>query len=204
LKKRIVRKKKNAYHHEDLSRALVDAALVRIAADGPEALTLRDVARMIGVAHTAVYRHYEDKEALLAAVAEQGFVDLRTQLVVASRAHAEPFERLRALAVAYVRFAQKNPAHFRVMFGPRLSADEHPSLESAFREAVAVIFEIVDDGIARGVIRPLGRFDLTVALVSIAYGYTDQILRGRIKLSGAAAEQYFLQTLTPLLDGMRA
>ena len=62
-----------SYHHGDLKNALLEASLKLIGEVGPEAFTLREVARALGVNHTAVYRHFEDKRALLAAIAEQGF-----------------------------------------------------------------------------------------------------------------------------------
>ena len=72
-----------AYHHGDLPRAFVAAALELIAREGAEALTLRRVARAVGVNHAAAYRHFDDKEALLAAVAEQGFVTLAERMTAA-------------------------------------------------------------------------------------------------------------------------
>jgi AcrR family transcriptional regulator len=104
-----------AYHHGDLRRALVRAASEILEAEGLEALTLRGAARRAGVSAMAPYRHFADRNALLAAVAEGGFARLRARLGAAAR----PDDRgaLVELGVAYVRFAAEHPDLFRLMYG---------------------------------------------------------------------------------------
>lgn len=112
--------KRKSYHHGDLPRALVQAAVQIIERHGPDAITLRQVASALGVTHGAAYRHFEDKTALLAAVAEQGFRALAARLVEASESDLRgPKARLRALGETYVAFAMDHPGHYRVMSGPR-------------------------------------------------------------------------------------
>ena len=124
------------YHHGELRTALVGAALALLTEGGADALSLRAVARRAGVSAMAPYRHYPDKEALLAAVAVQGFDGLRDVLRAADTAAAG--DPLVAQAVAYVRYAEENPALFRLMFGPaRVGA--HPALEAAGEAAYAVL-----------------------------------------------------------------
>lgn len=121
------RARRTTYHHGDLRRALVDAAVAIIAEKGAEAFTLREAARRLGVNHRAAYRHFADKATLLAAVAEQGFRGLIEATREQAAAEPGPIERLTAAARAYVMFAAAHPAHFRVMFGPRLNeAAERP------------------------------------------------------------------------------
>ena len=105
------------YHHGDLPTTLLDAALELLTEGGTEALSLRAVARRAGVSAMAPYRHYADKEHLLAAVAAQGFAAFRAALCRADEG-APAGQALVAQAVAYVRFALDNPAMFRLMFGP--------------------------------------------------------------------------------------
>lgn len=125
------------YHHGDLRAKLVGAALGLLAEDGADAVSLRAVARRAGVSAMAPYRHYPDKEALLAAVAVQGFDGLRGVLRAADQ--AVPTGRaLVAQAVAYVRYALEHPALFRLMFGPRRSGT-HPELAAAGEAAYAVL-----------------------------------------------------------------
>ncbi len=106
---------KAAYHHGDLRAALLDAAL-DLLAEGQEP-SLRAVARRAGVSPMAPYRHYADRESLLAAVAVRGVEGLRAVLEAAD-AGAEPGHGLVAQAVAYVRYAVEHPVLFRLTFGP--------------------------------------------------------------------------------------
>ena len=135
----------NRYHHGDLPRALLDAALRIVATQGTEALTLRAVARAAGVSQAAPYRHFTNKEAVLAAVAEEGFRALNAAMRAAIEAGASPLERLRAAGMSYVTFATSHPAHFRVMFGREL-ADR--SASPALRQVATQTFDTVVDTIA--------------------------------------------------------
>src|SRR5256885_14536758 len=99
------RSQRDTYHHGDLRNALIDVALTQIAVEGARALSLREVARAAGVSHTASYRHFPNKESLLAAIAEQGFVMLGDAVGAAVQAHPDdPLAALQASGVAYVEF----------------------------------------------------------------------------------------------------
>lgn len=113
---------KPTYHHGDLRAALLDAALALLA-EGQEP-SLRAVARRAGVSPMAPYRHYADREALLAAVAVRGIEGLKVALEAADTA-APPGQALVAQAVAYVRYACDHPVLFRLMFGPTRPSAEH-------------------------------------------------------------------------------
>src|SRR5437879_2813384 len=97
--------KKRPYHHGNLRQALVDAALELIEERGVSALTLREVARRVGVTHAAPQRHFADRAALVAAVAEEGFRGLGAHVAVVRASARTPAQRLRALGVAYVEYA---------------------------------------------------------------------------------------------------
>jgi len=131
------------YHHGDLRRALIDASIGLIGESGPDGLTLREVARRAKVSHTAPYRHFQDKSDLLAAVAEQGFTDLRQAMDEAVAAVKPPLERLRRCGAAYVTFALERTAHFRVMFGTELDAERHPSARAAAEQAFEALVAVV-------------------------------------------------------------
>ena len=102
------------YHHGDLRRALVAAARTILERDGPQALSLRAVAREAGVSPAAPYHHFADKAELLNAVAVEGFQELARAMVVARE--ADPDDPLIAMGVAYVVFARANPPLYRVMY----------------------------------------------------------------------------------------
>ncbi|MFD3794318.1 TetR/AcrR family transcriptional regulator [Streptomyces californicus] len=109
------RPRPNTYHHGDLRAACLRAARELLEEDGSAALSLRAVARRAGVSATAPYRHYSDREALVSAVAAEGYRELAEHLARAHPAPSTPDE-LAAVAVAYVRFALEHPALFRAMF----------------------------------------------------------------------------------------
>jgi AcrR family transcriptional regulator len=110
--------RKEGYHHGDLRRALLDATLQLVDTHGPQGFTLRKAAQAAGVTPGATYHHFEDKDALIAAVAEEGFELLDEQLrAAAERPAASARDRSRNVGVAYVRFAVRYPTRFRVMVG---------------------------------------------------------------------------------------
>ena len=106
-----------SYHHGDLRRALVSSALEFLSVAG---LSLRAVARRAKVSAMAPYRHFADKEALLAAAAEHGFRQLTIRFSAAAAAAPDPGAALNALGVAYVVFACDEPSLFKLMFGPAI------------------------------------------------------------------------------------
>ena len=147
-----VRGKQGRYHHGDLRRVLVSAALDLVNEGGVEALTLRAAARRAEVSPAAPYRHFPDKSALLAAVAELGFQSLRTALEGARGEDA--LESLSNQGVAYVSFALAHPGQVRVMFGPEVSDKaQHPTLHessaASFQSLVDTISAAQDGGWVR-------------------------------------------------------
>ena len=117
---------------EDLNRRLIKVARTILETEGLEALTLRAAARLAGVSHMAPYRHYESKDDLLAAVAEEGFKSLTAAMDQTADGTSDPQVRLRALARAYLTFALGNPALYRLMFGANLpNRSRFPGLVAA-------------------------------------------------------------------------
>ena len=112
-----LRKKPADYHHGDLEPALVAAARAILEKEGIEALSLRAVARAVGVSPAAPYHHFADKDALLAAVAAQGFRELTAAMEKRMTREIEPIKRFLGTGAGYVAFAVANPALFRLMFG---------------------------------------------------------------------------------------
>jgi len=125
------RRKRRSYHHGDLHAALLRAAAEILEQQGLGALSLRAAARRAGVSHTAPYRHFSDREALLAALAAEGFARLAEALEQASRSGAQ------ARGEAYVRFALAYPQRYRLMFGGLLRPEAHPELARAAARAYA-------------------------------------------------------------------
>jgi len=135
------------YHHGDLRQALIDYALGRVRADGAGAFSMREAARAAGVSSGAAYRHFSEKDALLVAVAQEGFNFLAQKAVRAS-AGKSGSEKLGALGDAYITFAADDPNLFRLMFSQmcmaaaKAAGPKDPSIPTAFeqlREALAEV-----------------------------------------------------------------
>jgi AcrR family transcriptional regulator len=199
-------KPRDAYHHGDLARALVEGAVELIAKEGAEGFTLRELARVVGVNHASVYRHFADKRALLAAVSEQAFRALEVESRAAlARTHGDALARLAVLGRTYVAFALEHPSHFRTMSGPRLNEDNRfPSLEEAIDAAAQPIFEEVRRGQEAGDLRGGAPRDFMVTLWTFAHGYAALVLDRRIRVkSRDVALRYFSSLFAPVVDGFR-
>jgi AcrR family transcriptional regulator len=122
------------YHHGDLRRVVLDAAVAALLETGPGGLSLRDLARRAGVSHAAPAYHFGDKAGLLTAIAAEGF-DLLADALTAAHGDAGGFLEV---GVAYVRFAIDHRAHFEVMYRPDLLRGDDPALVTA-RDATAAL-----------------------------------------------------------------
>ena len=163
-----------AYHHGDLRSALLTAAGSLLEAEGPAALSLREAARRAGVSHAAPYRHFPDREALLAALAAQGFEALGEQLRATGETGA------RAIGVAYLRFALAQPQRYRLMFGVALSLSAHADLRRAAEDAYNALARGLPPGDARAA-RASG-----AAAWALVHGLASLLIDGH--LSRAAAD----------------
>jgi AcrR family transcriptional regulator len=146
------RQKPKAYHHGDLRNALVQAGLELLAEGGAQALDLRKVARQAGVSHAAPYRHFENKQALIAAINEVGFRQLAERIQTNLQAAPdEPFDELLAIALAYVHFAQENPWLMREMFsGLTIERETFADLYTASKTVYRLYAEVLRRGQERG------------------------------------------------------
>jgi len=129
-----------AYHHGNLREALIASALDILETEGVATLSLRAVARRAGVSQTAPYRHFQNKEELLAALAAEGFRGLTARMTTEAERASKKTSRLRDLGRGYVLFAVENPAYLRLMFGPEISdKSAHPDLLQAAEAAFAIL-----------------------------------------------------------------
>lgn len=179
-----------AYHHGDLRNTLLETSLKILAEDGAEALTLREVARRAHVSHTAPYRHFESKEALLAAIAEEGFRELIVRSANARDASAKNPRRIfEEIVWAYIKFAQDKPAHFRVMFSDLIRDwDMFPSLRATGLDAFNQLLEIVRAGQAAGFVRKGNAQHIAVAGWSTVHGLALLLIAGQIRLTVGEAD----------------
>jgi len=122
----------DGYHHGNLRAACIDAGIALAEAEGPDAVTIRGVARLAGVSHTAPLHHFRDRDELLHEIAERGFELLLERLDREVRPGAGPLESLRSYGLAYVLQAVDHPGLFQVMFAP---CDDPPG-EAAYRRLI--------------------------------------------------------------------
>src|SRR6266436_982828 len=128
------------YHHGNLKEALLRAALELIAKKGPAGFTFAEAARWAGVSAAAPYRHFRDRDELLASVALRGFQQFEAALTRAwDDGRPNPFAAFDRLGKAYLAFARNEPAYYSAMFESGLPVDLSPTLQAASERAFAVI-----------------------------------------------------------------
>jgi AcrR family transcriptional regulator len=180
---------KTAYHHGNLRNDLVTAAVEIIRKSGPDALTLRVVAQRLGVSQTAPYRHFASKEALLTAVAAEGFTSLLTSIHRALDAvGADPIVRLQTIGKSYIRFALAWPAHFAVMYGPRPTEFSVGAVAEAGRAAFSLLTELVVACQSAGTLRAGNPTRMGVQIWGIMHGLATLYLHGLLPRSLSEAE----------------
>ncbi len=197
-----------SYHHGDIRNALIQAGLAILAEEGVHALTLRAVAGRAGVSHAAPYRHFTDKEALLAAIAEQGFEMLAAAVgAAADRCPSDPVTQLAEAGWAYVLFALAHPAHLRVMFGGLISTPmAHLGLRTAGETAFNRLVDIVRAGQQTGVIVDGTPEQLALAAWALVHGLAVLSIEQQIPESsgrGASPEQLTRMCGALLYQGLR-
>jgi len=194
------------YHHGNLRAALVEAAAGLLATSGPLGVTLRGAARRAGVSQTAPYRHFADKDALLAAVAEGGFRALAEATSGADQAERSgPIRKLEAIAVAYVRFAVDSPSRYRLMFGPVVRGRSHGELRAAAQAAWSVLNGAVVSCQRSGRMRTGEPAALSFVLWSLLHGLAALILDEQLPpalRSKASVENLTAHATRVLLEGL--
>jgi AcrR family transcriptional regulator len=168
------------YHHGNLREALVRAALALIAEKGPAGFTFAEAARSAGVSPAAPYRHFRDRDELLADVARRGFVLFEDALKAAwNDGKPEPFVAFERLGKAYLAFAREQHAYYSAMFEAGVPLDADPELQQAGDRAFAVLRQAAETLIAR---LPAGQRPpaLMVALHvwSLSHGVASLFARG--------------------------
>jgi len=196
-----------SYHHGDLKNALRAAASALIAQRGVDSVSLREISQAAGVSHTAAYRHYADKQALLAELAEDGFRQLAqiNRDTIAATPDG-PAAQLMACGRAYVRFGVQRPHVLQLMFSQAIPDwTAYPALQQASEELAQTLAGVVAAGQASGAIRgaPLG--DVTLAAWSLVHGLALLLVGRRIPvpaIDGAFIEYMAEQCVALLMRGL--
>lgn len=143
------RRGRRGYHHGNLREALIQGVLDLIAAKGPAGLTIAEAARAAGVSSAAPYRHFRDREALLAEVARRGFELFEAQLASAwNHGQPDPITAFGHMGAAYLGFARDEPAYYAAMFEAGVPSDADPALRQAGDRAFAVVRDAAERVVA--------------------------------------------------------
>jgi AcrR family transcriptional regulator len=174
--------KRRGYHHGDLKSALVDAAVELIAEHGVQDFSLARLTRRLGVAPSAPYAHFADRDHLLAAVVVRAYEGFHAEIVPALAEADSPADRLAAIAHAYVRFAGTRRALFEMISLPVVDKHAHPEIADAERPVIETFSDCVA---ALG-----GDGTLATAVEAAAHGHAVLLLRGdfdTVDIAAAAA-----------------
>lgn len=173
------------YHHGDLKNALIQAGIEILSTEGFHALSLRKVAQRAGVSHSAPYAHFTDKQALIAAISTEGYRKLYDCLaaVVAQYRH-DPLRQLIEAAWAYVQFAQREPAHFKLTLSGMVEKEQdYPAFVVMTHKAFRLLVEVTEACQQVGVLKPGPSDPLAVSVWSLVHGFTTLVLEGQISSS---------------------
>jgi AcrR family transcriptional regulator len=191
--------KAETFHHGNLRAALIEAARAVMEETSSSDLSLRDLARRVGVSPMAAYRHFTDKEDLLRAVADLGFADLVQRMEAAQKTHAEPLARVAEMCRAYLAFAQGHPAMFDLMFAaPVLKRGLTPdNCTRAFGSLQSAVAACPAPGTDPGAVAAA-----TIRLWSLVHGYSCLVLAGRL-VESSTTPAFLDAVILPVIETLR-
>src|SRR3954452_7258953 len=177
------------YHHGDLRRVLIDAALQLVGEGGPDAVSVREAARRAGVSPAARFRHFPSRDALMTAVAEEAQRRFRAEIEVAlSEAPAgDPLARFRCLGLAYLRWALRNPTHFEIISSRRFfDHDRAANVSRDNTELIDMTERALAEAFARGQLRASDLKQVQIAGRALVYGFARMNIDGHFPRWGVA------------------
>lgn len=181
------------YHHGDLRRALIEAALVLISETGAEALNLREAARRIGVSHNAYTRHFADRDALLAAISLDGHVELRQWMADAAGRVTGALDKLKAAGRAYILYALAHPAHYTAMYDHAYPLGKHPDLDTVSYASFYAMQALVEQCQTEGLMLPGPALLHTCLCWSAAHGIAKLMITDRMHFDTESEKLAFVE-----------
>jgi len=197
------------YHHGDLHHGILCAACELLEENNIASLSLRAVAKRVGVSHTAPYRHFKDKESLLAGIAGIGYDALASQMAEAVKSYPDnPAAQLQEAGHRYVQFALKSPQCTQLMFGGILPCDDtYPELRASGEAAFDGLKAIIEEGQSQDVFKRGDVEMLALAAWSGIHGLTLLLISGNLPeiLSIPADTRPLTNAVTTtMLEGLKA
>lgn len=198
-----------AYHHGDLRRVLIAAALELAEEGGSDAVSVREAARRAGVSPGAPFRHFPSRDALMSAVAEEAQRRFRIWIAkaIADSPVDDPLARFRAFGIAYLRWAMQNPAHFEVISSARYFVhDQSATVTKDNDELIDMTEQLLADAAARGQLRFTDIQAMKIAGRAMVYGFARMKIDGHFPRWGVAdqdAEQMAETIISLLVDSLR-
>src|SRR5882724_2757059 len=183
------------YHHGDLRRVLIDAALQLVGEGGAEAVSVREAARRAGVSPGAPFRHFPSRDALMQAVAEEAQRRFRAEIeaALAEAPACDPLGRFRCLGLAYLRWAMRNPAHFEIISSRRFfDHDGSGGVSRDNAELISLTERTLAEAFAQGALRSADLKKVQIAGRALVYGFARMNIDGhfpRWGVAGAEAER---------------
>jgi AcrR family transcriptional regulator len=172
------------YHHGDLRRGLIDAALQLAEEGGAEAVSVREAARRAGVSPGAPFRHFESRDALMTAVAEEAQRRFRAEIEAPA---GDALARFRKLGLAYLRWAMRNPAHFEIISSGRyFKHDQAAELSRDNAELIGLTGRLLAEASAAGQLRKLNLKQVLLAGRALVYGFARMNIDGHLPRWGVA------------------
>jgi AcrR family transcriptional regulator len=199
---------KKGYHHGALQAALIEASIALAREGGPDRVVLREAARLAGVSHSAAYRHFADREALLMEVSRHARAELAAEMRRRVNRASEPRKRLQAVGVAYIDFALNQPGLFRAAFtshpatanGGRADPAAVESPDAA--EPYEVLGQVLDEAQAAGLLNPHRRPGAEIAVWSAVHGLACLLLDGPLPTTAAAVKFAMGQVFDLIENGL--
>ena len=157
-------------------------------------ITMRNLAERLSVSRTAPYRHFADKEALLVAVAEEGFLSLCARIRPIQEKYADsPKEQLLQLGVEYMLFAIEHGAHYKLMFGDNaINYQDYPKVMAAGQQAFRVLLDSVRQCQQAGVVRNEDSIQITYLIWAMGHGFAKLVIAGHIPAPSPKAAAYWI------------
>jgi AcrR family transcriptional regulator len=174
-------KMKNDYHHKNLKNELIDAGVELISKKGIDSLSLRSLAKQLGVSHTAIYRHFKNKESLVLQIIEHGYTLLHTSLEKAVKESDNIIEQFILSGRYYLKFAIDYPNYYNVMFGKYINkSDYSENLREKSMKPFNLIADIIYKAQQAGYIKKIDHRKAAFVVWSLVHGTANLIITQKI------------------------